>query len=459
MIEESRSYQLIGPRTALPQRSILVRLQPLGLGTPYRESLSSYYQRLADVHGLTPQVLARDLVFADIIQASPRKTRHFEDAWRLPSFSGLVVQDGEWVDRLTSLTTCGGLGDLTLGFLKPFASTRGLVAKYPKWCPVCLEEGAAHGTPYSQLLWSFEVVTCCPKHKVDLVSSCGCPKTERRPPGRVKCLPHVCPRCAGNLGRMDHPKATRASSRNLLHASMVGDLLVSALATQPITQEKFLTDFLQESVLMLMEGRASKLASSMGVTKSSLSEWMTGKHRPEFARILQIAELHGCSLEDVLSGRSDKAQFTPLVQQGQADRKSSRRNRGDIDWKQVVATLKAEFDEVTPMALSEVASRVGVEVDTLRNREPQLCGAISKRWRSWRRSLTRSRDAAYAEQVRMHAMKMANSGTRPGWQRLLEDGLPVILIWQWRTFVQKICDEVWDQVECVFPARVRDRVS
>ncbi|GEM_PF-4908714 len=246
---------------------------------------------------------------------------------------------------------------------------------------------------------------------------------------------------------MDHPKATRASSKNLLHASMVADLLVSELANQPITKETMLADFLQESVLMLMEGRASKLASNMGVTKSSLSEWMTGKHRPEFARILQIAELHGCSLEDVLSGRSENAKLTSMAQGEQARAMLPRRNRGDIDWKQVVATLKAEFTEVTPMALSEVASRIGIDVDTLRNREPELCRAISKRWQSWRKSSTHSRDVAYAQQVRMHAQRMATQGTRPTWQRLLEDGLPAILIWQWRTFVQKICDEVWEETE------------
>ena len=394
MIDSSSDYQLVGPRRPLPPRSVLVRLQPIGMGTPYRESLSSYYQRLADVHALTPQVLARELVFADITHAAPRKTHHFEDAWRLPSFNGLAVQDGEWVDRLTGLTTRAGLGDLTLGFLKPFVSTRGLVTKRNKWCPLCLEEGAAHGTPYSQLLWSFKAVTCCPKHKVNLVSSCGCPKTEWKSRGRVKCLPHVCPRCAGNLGRIDHPKATVPSPKKLMHACMVADLLVSALATQPTTQQKTLSDFLKETVQTLLKGNASKLASILGVTKSSLSGWMSGKHRPEFARILQISELHGCAIEDVLCGRSEKAQLASLLQKEKSAGKPSRRNRGAINWKQVVAALKSELIEGTPLTLTEVATKVGVDPDTLRNREPELCSAISERWLSLRKSATMRRDLA-----------------------------------------------------------------
>ena len=447
MNQETKDFQLVETQSLIPPRSVLVRLQPLGLGTPYRESLSSYYQRLADVHSLTPQVLARELVFADITEAAPHKTYNFEDSWRMPSFNGLAASDGRWVSRLEALTSQVGLGELTLGFLGQFISTRGLVNKRPKWCPVCLEDGSNHETPYSPLLWSFKTVTCCPKHKVNLVSSCGCPRAEWRPSGRVKCLPHVCPRCAGSLGRPDHPKATVPSPKKLMHACMVADLLVSALATQPTTQQKTLSDFLKETVQTLLKGNASKLASILGVTKSSLSGWMSGKHRPEFARILQISELHGCAIEDVLCGRSEKAQLASLLQKEKSAGKPSRRNRGAINWKQVVAALKSELIEGTPLTLTEVATKVGVDPDTLRNREPELCSAISERWLSLRKSATRRRDLAYAGQVRMEAMRLANQGHRPSWQRLLESGLPVTPIWQWRTFVQKICDEVWEQAE------------
>lgn len=113
----------------------------------------------------------------------------------------------------------------------------------------------------------------------------------------------------------------------------------------------------------------------------------------------------------------------------------------------MVAALKSELTDNTPLALNEVATKVGVDPDTLRNREPELCSAISDRWHSWRKSWNSQRNIAYAEQVRMDAMRLANQGHRPSWQRLLKDGLPVVPIWQWRTFVQRICNEVWDQVE------------
>ena len=49
----------VDPSELLPPRSVLTTLQPLGLGTPYRESLSSFFQRLADQHSLSPKVLVQ----------------------------------------------------------------------------------------------------------------------------------------------------------------------------------------------------------------------------------------------------------------------------------------------------------------------------------------------------------------------------------------------------------------
>lgn len=445
MLSPCEDIQLIGPRTPMPPRSVLVGIKALGLGTAYRESLSSYFQRLADTHSLTPQVLAREVVFQDLTQQAPNKTHHFEDAWRLPSFNGLATQDSGWVIRLGTLTAQWGLEYLTLGFLSPYISSRGLVTKHAKWCPMCLKEGMEAGTPYAQLLWSFKSVTCCPKHQLNLVTSCGCPHIEWMPSGRVKNLPHVCPRCAGPLGRVDHPKATKPSPKKLLHATLVAGLLTSDLAKQVNHPDRGLLEFLKGVVQAHHEGCATRLAGLLGVTKGTLSGWISGIHRPEFSRILQLAEMHGCSLEDVFSGRSDRAQ-APCAASKADSRIPDRRNPGDINWKKVVRQLNEALVAAQPVPLSDVAAKIGVSADTLRHRELELCQALSSRWLNWRKVFRMEQNLAYGEQVRMEAMRLANRGVRPSWQRILEAGVPRIPIWRWRTFVQTICDEVWESV-------------
>ncbi len=50
--------RIIFPKTLeIPNRSRLYFLEPIGVGTPYTESLSSYLCRLAQEHCVTPQKL------------------------------------------------------------------------------------------------------------------------------------------------------------------------------------------------------------------------------------------------------------------------------------------------------------------------------------------------------------------------------------------------------------------
>ncbi len=44
-----------------PARSLLVGIDPIGLGTPWAESLAGYIARLAWRHGLAPARLVRDV--------------------------------------------------------------------------------------------------------------------------------------------------------------------------------------------------------------------------------------------------------------------------------------------------------------------------------------------------------------------------------------------------------------
>jgi transcriptional regulator with XRE-family HTH domain len=206
--------------------------------------------------------------------------------------------------------------------------------------------------------------------------------------------------------------------------------------------DRSLPEFLKDIVQAHHEGCAIRLAGLLGITKGTLSGWISGAHRPEFSRLLQLAELYGCNLEDALCGRSDRAK-APSPASKEPSRSPYRRNPGDINWKKVIQRLHEAMDAEQPASLADVAVKVGVSADTLRNREPQLCQALSNRWLNWRKIFHQKQNLAYAEQVRMEAMRLANQGVRPSWQRVLETGLPPIPIWKWRAFVQDICDEAW----------------
>ena len=55
--EALRDRLILHNSTIIPQRSRLFFLEPIGVGTPYTESLSSYLTRLAQEHCVTPKKL------------------------------------------------------------------------------------------------------------------------------------------------------------------------------------------------------------------------------------------------------------------------------------------------------------------------------------------------------------------------------------------------------------------
>src|SRR5260370_35013125 len=102
----------------LPPRSRLYRLEPIGMGTPYVESLTSYIVRLADAHCVTPKALVMYEILPSQGQAVTA-LKHYsrlnmfwrENASTLNGFSS-IARGG--VEALQSLTTCDKRGFLTM---------------------------------------------------------------------------------------------------------------------------------------------------------------------------------------------------------------------------------------------------------------------------------------------------------------------------------------------------------
>ena len=69
MLEAFESWDLTKPQ--VPKRSLLHPLEPIGIGTPFVESLTSYIARLAEVHAVTVSDLAGYVLAAC---ANPRCT-------------------------------------------------------------------------------------------------------------------------------------------------------------------------------------------------------------------------------------------------------------------------------------------------------------------------------------------------------------------------------------------------
>jgi hypothetical protein len=158
----------------IPPRSKLYNLEPIGLGTPYVESLTSYISRLAEFHSLNVTTLVCKTFIPFV------KLYHLQQSFKGRSLGALVnFINGispvslNYVSALEELTKRNDLIYLTMNLWAGLFPTTRVIGDYRKWCPICLEEYKRNGTDiYEPLIWYIKDIEVCDKHHVSLENKC-----------------------------------------------------------------------------------------------------------------------------------------------------------------------------------------------------------------------------------------------------------------------------------------------
>lgn len=428
----------------MPPRSVLTALEPLGLGTPYQESLTSYFQRIADAHCVIPKVLARELVIPRL-GFNNRVSEHQADRfWRSSFFNGMGQVAQDWARVLENLTSIQGLEALTLLPLRGSVGIQGTSSHTKRWCPLCLEEGEQNGAPYGQLLWEIGCVKACPKHEIRLVETCGCNLAEALNPRQTKFLPHICECCGNSLAGQIDPALEAPSPSELALARSVGDLLGSPVfgGTTIKANQNALADFLNEAVCVIGEGNSACIAKILDVSKGGLSDWCHGRHLPSLPQAIHIAETFGATLGEVLVGvRKDGVErVTPTSRHWRPRRLYPRKGRAEGLAYRLEAILRAD----PPISLAETARRLGTSTRELHRLYHPLACSIAARATAWKNEETKIRREGRLQIVREIAEELAFAGIIPR-QKAVEERLidiPKSFLFQER----KACNSLFESV-------------
>lgn len=283
-------------------RSRLYHLEPIGIGTPYVESLTSYLVRLAHKYRIGTRALVLQEIFPLIKEARKLKDQNPIAWFNSPkSINGTTSSVKDWVQAVELLTMYRGLSSLTMLAWSNIADQSGLVRKTRAWCPLCYDDWLQNGTVvYEPLIWNLCVITKCPRHHLNLQNLCSYCR-HRIPLLTRLSQPGCCPSCEHRLvpssstGVIQEPGGIEEQEKQQWIAHSVGELLTVTphLSTWP-KREKIELGLTAYRELAASENREAS-PRSVWTSGQKFKGWQSGAYIPRFAILLHLFYTMGIS--------------------------------------------------------------------------------------------------------------------------------------------------------------------
>jgi len=417
----------------LPARSALYPLQPLGVGTPDVESLTSYLTRLATAHSVSPRVLLVEAIIPlvgrnDLNKATDNSLSAF---WTMDSraLNGTGAIARVWSQAVATLTGCTDLPHLTLLTWRDVLPTRRLLRRVRAWCPACYEEWRRDGSiVYDPLRWALVVVTICPRHRRLLRQACPHPDCRRSlPPLASRAMPGHCAACGGWLGTsaetgMEEGEAL--SAEVLAWQSWVDDAVGILLATSPVAtppQRERIASLIARCIAPM--GGPTAFARALQLNLSTVWQWEQGTHLPSMDALVSLCYRLAISPRDFLLADPARLNLVPTNPHPPKDdrgRPTVVRKRFDSDRVRAALADALQRAEEPPPSMREVARRLGYSHADLSVRFPDVCRAISARYLAHCQSVGEQRMQRLCREVREATFHIHAQGVYPSSVRVPE---------------------------------------
>jgi transcriptional regulator with XRE-family HTH domain len=375
---------------SIPPRSVLYQLTPIGIGTSGVESLTSYINRLAAAHCLTPGNLIVKIIAPQINSGFARKitSRGLNTLFDL---SHALNATGEiatnFIQALEALTLRNDLHYLTLLSWSDVLLSRELVRTHKTWCPQCYQDWHISGDEtYDPLLWSIAPVKICQIHQVALQDTCPHCHQNKLPLLTWKSHNAYCSRCAQLLAsekftlekNILNANFSKQNRWNISVVSNIGDL-VGHIPCQPQPSKSQVYPRILMAVNKATEGNISSFAKLLNLPKNTVWGWCREKSFPPINSLLKIVDLLNISLIEFLLNDIDTLDSN-IIKLTEAPKipKSKRRSSQQFNYLLVqtilIETLNKSEDLVP--SIREISMKLGYDPRTLLRHFPDLCQKI-----------------------------------------------------------------------------------
>jgi len=404
----------------IPERSVLFSLEPVGVGTPWVESLTSYIARLASAHAVFPGVFMNKLL-EPLVQGRHSHLLHISQGTKTNLLNATGLRATFAVQFLENLTLRSDLQHLTLLVWSEILCLRGLVRLIKAWCPQCYEHWREHGEIiFDPLLWTIQEVTTCVIHQIPLCQQCPNPDCVRTLPALCwRSRPGYCSYCQEWLGRPQGVTVTldpTLAERHRWVTMNVGTLLALSPTVTVSPSRKRVQEALPAIIQQVTQGNISAFARTLNMPQGLVSHWVNGRKLPQLEMLLHICSVVDLSLEALLLHDLGllrprlRATGEPPVYELRSKWSHVRVSTEQI--RHALEEILAENDDPPP-TLTQVAQWLGQGTPVLYRCHPTACYAISARYKEYAQQRTATRVQQYRVELREAARQLHEKGVSP----------------------------------------------
>jgi hypothetical protein len=381
----------------LPQSSRLFSLEPIGIGTPLSESLTSYIARLAQAHHVSVASLYA-LEIKKIVDETNQisRTRNIRNLqivrYDLPRLTqganGTGKTAGDLIHAIEDLTLRKDISFLTMKPWSDVVSQSGLLRQTHAACFFCYEEWRTKGNIiYDPLLWALKPVVVCPKHLRPLSLRC---RFCRRPLVSLAShsFPGHCSSCGEWLGApvsdelsQSQPFGGAEWNQAIWMANAAGELIAAAPGLKSMPAREVVSQAISNH-LGRFAGKTARLARYLRIRGGTVGQWRRGDRIPELGMLLQMCLGFETTLLQFLTGARQGTEGPSLSSRaGHAEiRRHSVSQPRPFNKEECCRAFQIALQEYPPPTLKEVARRVNRWPTSLLDHFPdQYCIVVTRR--------------------------------------------------------------------------------
>lgn len=367
----------------LSTRSVLYNLEPVGVGTPYVESLTSYISRLANEHNVKVSSLFR--LIGEYTDKEFFKKKYGESSIKYNSLSyinGFGFSCIETVKALEKLTARKDIQFLTLlNWSEIFVSNP--VGKYKKWCPYCLDNmKKEEDVIYEPLIWYMSDIDKCDIHGTSLCEKC--PECGKRLPFiSDKNKNGYCKYCHTWLGISNRLTEQRVLSEN---EKFIIRYYKQLFANAPYLKSYPIRNSLRQMLLIVRDrlgfNSLNSFSKFLGVAQVGLYNNESFTEKLSNNNLIKVCKKLNCTIYDLLFG--SKVNITINVEK--YNNRSSHQNR--YTKSEIENCLKDAIALDVPKSLWKICTESGFSVNTAKRHCPSLCDFIKERYNDYKNKVT-----------------------------------------------------------------------